>query len=640
MENKYDILKNYWGYHEFREPQADIIDAVLSGQDVLALMPTGGGKSLCFQVPAMCKSGICIVVSPLIALMKDQVFNLKKKGIQAEAIYSGMNYRDIDRIFDNCAYGNIKFLYLSPERLMTDLARARISKMNVNLVAIDEAHCISQWGYDFRPPYMNIAEIREFLPENIPFIALTATATPEVVTDIQERLEFRKGYQVYRKSFLRSNLSYSVLYEENKPRKMVEILRKVRGTGIVYARSRKQTRDIANYLVRNKISADFYHAGLTGDERSAKQDAWIKDKIRVMVATNAFGMGIDKPDVRVVVHLDLPDNLEAYFQEAGRGGRDGKKSFAVMLYHENDRKKLERQYEAAYPTMDEIKRVWQALGSHYQLAVGSGKGEGYDFDIVDFSMKYDLEVIRVFNALKILERDGWLVMSEAVNIPPSVRFLMEKEELYDYQLKNKKLDLVIRRILQSHHGGFNQILHLRSFNKLAASLKLTPVQLEKMLIYLHKEDVLKYTPIKDKPQIVFLEERITGKNLLIDKQSFEFLKKRHLFRMQKAIAYAETPDCRSRLLLKYFGEKDSPKCGICDVCTGRTKSDLSEEQHARLEEKILGVIREEMVTIEDVMASFAPKWESKVIRVLEYLFSEEKINKDEDGVLGVTGESK
>ena len=409
-----DILKQYWGFDSFRPLQEDIIQSVLDGKDTLALLPTGGGKSICFQVPALVKEGICIVISPLIALMKDQVYNLQKRGIAAVAIFSGMHYKDIDRILDNCIYGNTKLLYLSPERLTSDLVRERIKKMKVSLIAVDEAHCISQWGYDFRPPYLQIAEIREYLPK-VPIMALTATATPEVVKDIQEKLEFKRG-EVFQQSFLRENLAYVVLEEEGKMEKLFKVLTGVRGSGLVYVRNRRKTKEIAMFLKKYRITADYYHAGLTNEERSQKQEAWINDKIRIIVATNAFGMGIDKPDVRVVVHMDLPDSLEAYFQEAGRAGRDGQKSYAVLLYNQGDKLDLERRFELSFPPLKEVRLTYQALGSYLQLAVGSGEGESYDFDLVEFSRVYGFSTVKTFNCLKVLERAGWIALSESIYI--------------------------------------------------------------------------------------------------------------------------------------------------------------------------------------------------------------------------------
>ena len=478
MAKAVDILKQYWGYDSFRPLQDEIIESVLDGKDTLALMPTGGGKSICFQVPALCREGVCIVISPLIALMKDQVFQLQKRNIPAAAIYSGMRYKDIDRLLDNAVYGNIKLLYLSPERLVTELARERIKKMNVNLLAVDEAHCISQWGYDFRPPYLQIAEIREFIPDT-PILAVTATATKEVVEDIQQKLEFKDG-AVFQKSFERKNLAYVVLSEENKPQKALDILQKVKGSAVVYSRNRRGTKEVANYLRKNGINADFYHAGLSTALRTKKQEDWIQGKLKVMVSTNAFGMGIDKADVRSVVHMDLPDSLEAYFQEAGRAGRDGKKSFAVLLYNEADKKNLLWSYENSFPEIEEVKRVYAALGSYLQLAIGSGLGGSFDFEIERFVKNFRFDLLKTYSCLKILEQSGYIVLSDAVFIPSTIKIRVNKEVLYDYQLKNRSLDIIIKTILRTYHGALSHHTKIDE-SQLARFLKITRVQLSQGL---------------------------------------------------------------------------------------------------------------------------------------------------------------
>jgi len=623
------ILKQYWGYDQFRPLQDDIIQSVLDGADTLALMPTGGGKSICFQVPALCQEGICIVVSPLIALMKDQVHNLQKRDIPAVAIYSGMAYRDIDRILDNCVYGNTKLLYLSPERLTTDLAKERIRRMKVNLLAVDEAHCVSQWGYDFRPPYLEIAEIREFLPQ-VPVLALTATATQQVVEDIQEKLGFRKR-NVYQKSFNRDNLSYSVLQEDNKLEKLADILTKVRGCGVVYVRSRKKTKDIAEMLKQRGISADFYHAGLSPEARSNKQDAWVANKVRVMVSTNAFGMGIDKPDVRIVVHMDLPDSIEAYFQEAGRAGRDEKKAYAVLLYNDNDRRSLEEQYEIAFPEIEELRQVYKALGSYLQLAIGSGEGEGYDFDLTEFCKNYTFKAIKVLSCLKVLEQAGWIVLTEAVLIPSTLRILVTKEALYDYLLRHPKLDRIIKAILRTYQGAFLHDINVRE-GQLANFLNTTRSELDKSLNLLRKDGIIDYSPQKEKPQIVFTKERVDANVLDIDRQLYAFRKNRHLERIRKAVAYAETPVCRNRQLLLYFGQEVDKNCGICDVCTGRTRTDISTDQFENYKQWIQELLQNGPLTLEQVVKAFPPAQEEKVLTAIGYLVDEGFLEQ-EDGRL-------
>ena len=619
-----DILKKYWGYDAFRPLQGEIIQSVLDGNDTLALMPTGGGKSICFQVPALAREGVCLVVSPLIALMKDQVSNLQKRDIPAAAIFSGMHYKDIDRILDNAAYGGLKFLYLSPERLTTDLARERIKRMNVNLLAVDEAHCISQWGYDFRPPYLQIAEVRDFLP-NTPVLALTATATGDVINDIQEKLHFKKK-NVLQKSFARENLAYVVLPEENKRPKLLEIVRNVKGSGVVYVRNRKMTKDVARFLIENQVSADFYHAGLTSEERSRKQDAWISGKIRIMVCTNAFGMGIDKPDVRSVVHLDLPDSLEAYFQEAGRAGRDGKKAYAVLLFAPLDAAMLERNLELSFPAMKEIRRVYQALGSYYQLAVGGGEFQSLDFDIAVFCKNFKLDVLPTFACLKVLEESGWLVLTESVFMPSSFMILVSREQLYDFQLKNPRLDLVIKTILRLTEGAFQHFCNINE-SAVARLLKTQVSEVVPALQQLHKEGIIDYRPAKDKPQLLFSQERVDADNLLIDMEMYKFRKERYARRIAKAIAYATTPRCRSQQLLEYFDEKSEP-CGVCDVCLGRTKTSLTVDDFERYKLKIKQLLMKERLSEQQLLEAFASNRHPNVVQALGYLLDEGMISND------------
>ena len=622
-----EVLKKFWGFDNFRSMQLEIIKSVLDGKDTLALLPTGGGKSICFQIPALCQEGICIVVSPLIALMKDQVHNLNKRGIPAVAIYSGMHYREIDRVFDNCAYGKIKFLYLSPERLMTDLAQERIKKMNVNLIAIDEAHCISQWGYDFRPPYLEIAKIRILHPK-VPFLALTATATPEVVTDIQERLEF-KTENVFQKSFRRDNLAYVVLNDEGKLEKMLSILQKVKGSSVVYVRNRKKTKEAAQFLQLNNIYADFYHAGLTNDVRSKKQDAWINNQTRVMVSTNAFGMGIDKPDVRTVIHLTLPDSLEAYFQEAGRAGRDGNRAFSILLYSETDKVELERQFEQSYPAFSEIKQVYRALGSYFQLAIGSGLGESFDFDLIEFCRHYKFKVVETFNALKILMHEGWLFMTEAVYVPSSLMVKATKEDLYDYKLRNKGFENLITTILRTYQGAFNNFVNINE-GQLANFLKISGEHLRNILTALERDEIIEYRPYKETPQIIFTQPRADIQNLTIDNKRYEFLKNRQEYRIKSAIAYATKPQCRSQLLLAYFGEMEIEPCGKCDFCTNRHSDEVSNEQFDAYQNNIKQFISESQLSTRELLAKFPSHQHNKVHRVLKMLAEQEMIRMENE----------
>lgn len=602
--------------------QEEIIQSVLDGKDTLALLPTGGGKSICFQVPALAQEGICIVISPLIALMQDQVQNLNKRGIQAAAIYSGMHYREIDRTLDNCIYGKTKFLYLSPERLASELAIERIKKMNVNLLAIDEAHCISQWGYDFRPPYLEIANIREWLPK-IPILALTATATEEVVTDIQEKLAFKEN-NVFQQSFARDNLVYVVLNEENKLGKMLDMLRKVSGSGIVYVRNRRKTKEIAKLLLQNRISADFYHAGVPTKLRAGKQANWINNQTRIMVATNAFGMGIDKPDVRMVIHLDLPDSLEAYFQEAGRGGRDGRKAYATLLYNDKDRVDLEKSFTQSFPDIKYIKQVYQALGSYFQLAVGSGVGESFDFDIIDFCERYHFEVIKSFNALKALEKAGWLMLTDSVYIPSTLLIKVSKEKLYDYQIRNPRLDTLLKVILRTYHGAFNHAVNINE-SKLARFINRTETQLKNALFLMKKDNIIDYKPQKEKPQIIFIKERVTSDNLMIDKEQYKTLKERQHKRIKAAIAYATTEKCRSQQLLAYFGEKNGEICGKCDVDLGVNRDRPTKEEYYEYKEKTFQLLNKRPLTIKQLVDQFSTNKRKRVVKAIEFMLDREII---------------
>lgn len=557
------ILKTYWGYDRFRPLQEEIIHDILLGKDTLALMPTGGGKSLCFQVPAMMQDGICIVVSPLIALMKDQVENLRKRNIKAIAIYSGMSHREVDIALDNCIFGDIKFLYLAPERLYNDMVQERIKHMPVNLFAIDEAHCISQWGYDFRPSYLELSHLRSLKP-NVPFLALTATATPRVVTDIQEKLGF-SSENVLSKSFRRENLAYMVLPEENKMGRMLKVITKIGGTGIVYVRNRRETQEVARYLLNHGISADFYHAGLDMQTRSKKQDAWTNNQTRVIVATNAFGMGIDKAEVRFVIHLDIPDSLEAYYQEAGRAGRDGKKAYPVLLYQQADRDELWESIDQNFPDFQYIQQVYHHVCNYFQIAYGAGQGMTYDFDVVDFAKKYKLEVIKCLSAFKFLERDKWLSLSEAVYIPSRFKFEVDFQELYKFQVQSVHFDPLIKAILRIYGGVFDFYVAINEF-ELAKKIGKPYEEVVRMLNLMQKQEIASYIAKTDSPQMQFLQARVDYKNLYIDTQ-FIAVRKSHKEEQVKAIyGYLDEKVCRSLALQRYFGEEVEEPCGACDLC--------------------------------------------------------------------------
>lgn len=584
-ESIHNVLKKYWGYSTFRPLQEDIINSSLNGKDTLALLPTGGGKSICFQVPIMAQPGIGIVVSPLIALMADQVQNLKKLGIPALALTSGLTQREIDMGLDNCAHGQYKFLYVSPERLQTDIVRERIKRMKVNLLVVDEAHCISQWGYDFRPPYLQIAEVRELMPK-VPIMALTATATPQVVDDIQEKLLFKERH-IIQQSFFRANLYYNVNHTEKKWSKTLEILHKIRGTAIIYVRNRKHTVEVADWLKKNGMSADHYHAGLGLDVRKQKQKSWIDNKTRIMVCTNAFGMGIDKPDVRVVLHLDLPDSLEAYFQEAGRGGRDGHPAYSVILVGPADISELKRRYLETFPDLKFVKRVYQALANFLQLATGLGEGLSYPFDISAFIKQYDLPSLKTYTTLKVLEKEGLLILNEGFRQPSRLFIRVNRTDLYDFQIRNPKLDTLIKTLSRSY-GGLDVEYTQINEGLLAARLKTSENNVIKSLLHLKKQGLLDYIPRKGDSEIIITKARQSVEYLAI---SDENLKDRYKDRLQRITAVEnfllDGKTCRSVKLLSYFGENRSEPCGHCDVCRGK---ELNNTIDAEVE-KAIGKLR-------------------------------------------------
>lgn len=619
MENSLSILKRYWGHEAFRPLQEDIIASVLKGDDTLALMPTGGGKSICFQVPTLMQEGICIVISPLIALMKDQIQNLKSKDIEAVAIFSGMKNREIDIVLDNCIFGKIKFLYLAPERLFSDLVQERIRHMNVCLYAIDEAHCISQWGYDFRPSYLNLNILRELHPK-VPFLALTATATPRVVEDIQEKLLFiRKN--VFQKSFERANLGYMVLFEENKMNRLLRIIHNTGGSGVVYVRNRRETQEVARFLLNNGIAADFYHAGLNMRERESKQEAWTKGRIKVIVATNAFGMGIDKSDVRYVIHLDIPDSLEAYYQEAGRAGRDGKKAFPVLLFHKADRDRLTTNFEASFPSVLFIQQTYHHLSNYFQVPYGAGLGLIFDFDVVDFAKKYHLDIMSTISALKFLERDGWISLSEAVFIPSRIKFEVDFHELYKFQVQSAKYDGLIKAILRSYGGVFEFFVSINEY-EFAKKLGLPYDVIVKMLEYLDKQEIATYLKSTDKPQLQFLQRRVDYKNLYID---IDFIRERKEIKkeqVQAVLSYLDSKVCRSIQLLSYFGETHAKPCGNCDLCLIRAhKNNIS----TKIRQQIRDILSDKDKSLSEIIDSIALGEDDTKLKELRELIDEGKV---------------
>lgn len=593
------ILKRYWGYNSFRESQENIILSVLEGNDTLALLPTGGGKSICFQVPILFKEGLGIVVSPLIALMNDQVRQLKNRGISAVAISSAMSAKEIDLVLENAANGHYKFLYLSPERLKSEMLLARIKRMNINLLAIDEAHCISQWGYDFRPSYLQISEIRKILP-NTALIALTATATPRVVQDIQDKLEFTKN-QVIQKSFYRENLHYNILKTEQKWTYTLDILKRIPGSGIIYSRNRKNTVEIANWLQKSSVSADYYHAGLSSGERERKQEAWINNEIRIIVSTNAFGMGIDKPDVRTVIHLELPDSLESYFQEAGRGGRDEKKAYSIVIVDPSDVNRLRNRYIDTFPDLGFIRKVYEAMGNYLQLALGSGENQSFDFEIEDFSKQYTFPILKTFQSLKILERESYLSLNEGFNQSSKILFKANRTAIYDYQLRNKSMDGLIKLLFRSY-GGLE--IEYTSISEWLISKRLnTPKEkIIKALHQLKQQGIIDYLPGKDKSQIILLRARVKSEFLTISdenlKDRFESLKEK----IEAVVNFVESEDgCRSTILLDYFGEIKKSDCGNCDVCRRKSQEQLKRGQLEReILKKVSGIEIEMNLLLKDL----------------------------------------
>lgn len=574
MADIHDILKHHWGYSHFRPLQEDIILSVLEGRDTLALLPTGGGKSICFQVPALARDGMCVVVSPLIALMKDQVENLIERGIPALAIFSGMSRRQMDLELDNCIHGKYRFLYVSPERLQAELFQVRLQQMKVNLLAIDEAHCISQWGYDFRPEYLQIAAIRQRI--QAPVLALTATATPEVTEDIQERLLFPEK-RVFRKSFERRNLSYIVLREENKLERLLEICKKIKGTGVIYARNRKLCRDIAEYLSRNGQSADHYHAGLDQNTRNRKQEAWIKNKVRIIVSTNAFGMGIDKPDVRFVLHYEMPDSLEAYYQEAGRAGRDENKAWCVALINDRDRSGAYEKLEKSYPGYEEVERVYEHLCNHYQVAVNSGEMREVDFDLAAFSNRAGIAPSLAFHALSVLEKQDILRLSEGFHQPSQVHLMVDNTTLYDFELRNPKVASFLKLMLRSYGGLFENYVRIDE-NHLARNLGVHAAEVVRLLERLKEAQLLDYVPARNGPSLTFIRPR--ERKLSYDQKAVQRRKEVAAKRLESVFEYALREDeCRSRMLLHYFGEHKAPRCGSCDQCLEDKKRTLSEEEY-------------------------------------------------------------
>lgn len=618
------ILKQYWGYDRFRGIQEDIIDSISKNKDTLGLMPTGGGKSITFQVPALAKEGMCLVITPLIALMKDQVQNLKKRGIKALAIYSGMSRQDIIITLENCIFGNYKFLYISPERLDTEIFRTKLRKMHISMITVDESHCISQWGYDFRPAYLKIAEIRELLPD-VPVLALTATATPEVVKDIQARLHFRHK-NVFRMSFERNNLAYIVRKTENKTAELLHILRSMPGSAIVYVRNRRRTKEITELLNNEHITADFYHAGLDDATKDIRQHRWQSGESRVMVATNAFGMGIDKPDVRIVIHMDLPDSIEAYFQEAGRAGRDGQKAYAVILYAKSDKTTLHKRIPDTFPEKEYIRDVYEHLQYYYQMAMGDGLDCVREFNIEDFCRKFKYFPVPVDSALRILTQAGYLEYTAEQDSTSRILFTIRRDELYRLREMGEDMDRLIQAVLRSYTGVFTDYTYINE-DSLAIRTGLTRRQIYEMLVHLAKLRIVSYIPHKKTPYIIYTRERVEAQRIHISLEVYEHRKARYETRINAMLDYVTNDTvCRSRMLLDYFGERNEHNCGQCDTCISlRSKSKVSEQpDREALCTKVCGILSRESLTPAGLLKQL-PMDKELLTEILHRLSDEGKI---------------
>ena len=618
-----EILHKYWGYHSFRPLQEDIINSVLDGKDTLALLPTGGGKSICYQVPTLAKDGLCIVISPLISLIKDQVESLRSNGIIAVSIHSGMHKREIDIALDYCIYGKPKFLFVSPERLETELFKVRVQKMKVNLIAIDEAHCISQWGYDFRPSYLKVAEVRKLLPK-APILALTATATHEVVNDIKEKLVF-KNSETFFQSFERTNLIYVCRKTDNKIEELKNICSKLHGTGIIYVRNRRRTMELANELNKVGISAGFYHAGLTTDERSNIQNDWKKNNIRIIVATNAFGMGIDKPDVRYVIHFDLPDSPEAYYQEAGRAGRDGKISYAIILYNKNDVEELNYFHNVSFPEKELIRVIYISVGNFFKLAVGSGLNESFPFSIEKFCAIYKYKPIDVISALKIMELDGLLDLSEAILSPSRIKIEITNFELYNFQIKNSSYDKLLKFLLRKYSGLFDEFIKIKE-GDLATLLKSSINEIRQQLKELMTAGVIKYIEQTDLPFITYLMPRKQEREFKISKLAYDSRKDNSEKRIDAIKNYiANHSICRNTLLLAYFDEKTKQRCGKCDNCIIQNKLELSNIEFEKMVSLVLDKVEKGSIHIQELNSSIDIIDQTKLTKILNWLIESEKI---------------
>lgn len=632
-EDKYHIiLKQYWGYDDFRGIQQEIIHSIGSGKDTLGLMPTGGGKSIAFQVPALAQEGICIVITPLIALMKDQVENLKKRGIKAAAIYSGLTHNEILVTLENCIFGDYKFLYVSPERLSSELFLTKLKRMRVSFITVDEAHCISQWGYDFRPSYIRIADLRKVVPQ-APVLALTATATPEVVKDIQDKLLFRQEH-VFKMSFARKNLAYVVRHTEDKESELLHIINSIPGTVIVYCRSRKGCRDLAAQLEERGLTATFYHAGLSNCEKDERQRLWQTDQYRVMVATNAFGMGIDKPDVRLVVHMDVPDSPEAYFQEAGRAGRDGRKAYAVLLYNASDKTKLMKRIPDTFPDREFIKEIYEHICYYYQMAMGDGLNVTREFNLNEFCRNFKHFPVPTDSALRILTRAGYLEYIDEQENDSRLIFLVRRDELYHLDGLEPEYESLLQAVLRSYGGVFSDYITIDE-TLLGKQTGLSRDMVYRGLIALGKRRIISYIPYKKTPYIRFAQKRVETERIFISREIYENRKEKYEARIQAMIDYATRDDlCRSRMLLAYFGETSEENCLACDVCLKKNSAGISQGLAENVERRITVLLREQKeVPVHDI--DFPGISRETVGQVLHQMVQEEKLLLD-DGMISLS----
>ena len=622
-----ETLARYWGFTSFRPLQEEIIESVVSGKDTVGLLPTGGGKSITYQIPPLAAEGLCLVITPLIALMKDQVARLKTMNIKAMAIHSGMTREEVEIALDNVLYGDYRLLYVSPERLHTPLFRARLPRFNFTLVAVDEAHCISQWGFDFRPSYLHIAEIREMMTEEVPFLALTATATPRVVEDIVERLRM-KSPKVLKTSFNRPNITYVVREVEDKSAYVLRSLRKEQGCGIIYVNSRKRSKEVAELLVANGIKADFYHAGLPQEMRDRKQVAWTAGETRVIVATNAFGMGIDKADVRFVIHWDCPDSIEAYYQESGRAGRDGKPSFSVLLWSQDEKRKLADSVRIKFPPVEKIKDVYEALGNFYQMPVGSGKNSVHDFDLWKFVTAFRFSVTETYNSLNFLQKEGYLEFTDEINNPSRVHFIVSRDDLYKFQVANEEYDRFIKLLLRTYSGMFSEFVPINE-ESLAARSGLTREAIYQYLLRLSSQGIIHFIPGKKSPLVIFTEERLGRSHLRISPELYLRVKENYIERVAKITEYADNKTrCRPAFLTAYFGEENG-RCGLCDTCQERNELELSKYEFDIIIDKIKELVADHPLRPEELESLMELPLE-KTVKVLRWLLDHEKLVYDNE----------